>query len=120
MAQQTFLRLNWMKCQGNVWCGLTTLRLDKVTEHGVYVIWHDGDSGRYVYVGQGDVSDRLGKHRADTTITEYSTFGTLYATWASVSELYMDGVERYLADQLQPLVGPNHPDVTPIVVNLPQ
>lgn len=79
----------------------------------------DGDSIYTVYVGQGDVAARLGNHRSDSDITNYRDRGTLYTTWAEVSVRNRDGVERYVADKLEPLVGSRHPDVTPIPVNLP-
>ena len=45
--------------------------------------------------------------------------GALYVTWASVQASQIDGVERYLANTWNPLVGDAHPDVNPIAVNSP-
>ena len=114
------MQLSWVKCVGNVWCALNNLDLGTVSGEGVYVIWvarHDGTSP--VYVGQGSIRDRLEFHRTNREVQQFGVHGTLYVTWAAVSPLYQDGVEKHLADQLRPLVGERHPDVLPIAVNLP-
>jgi hypothetical protein len=111
--------LTWKKCTGGVWCSLLNLDLSTVTEHGVYVIWHGGASPRVVYVGQGDVADRVGKHRRDSTITQHARNGPLVVTWASVLASQRDGVERHLADRYSPLEGEQHPLSVPIAVNGP-
>lgn len=114
--------VNWVKCgNGNNWCPLETLNLDSVGDvAGVYVIWHEGNPSRTVYVGQGQpIKDRLKAHRTDAKITAYSVYGTLRVTWAAVSSDQRDGIERYLADLLGPLVGDAHPNVLPIAVNSP-
>ena len=113
--------LEWTKCQANNWCPLETLNLDSLGNvAGVYVIWHEGNPSRTVYVGQGDpIKNRLGQHRNDPRILAYRKFGTLRVTWAAVSSNQRDGVERYLADLLHPLVGDAHPNVLPIAVNSP-
>jgi hypothetical protein len=115
------LTVNWIKCgDDSHWCSLEKLDLSTVSANGVYIIWHDGDPGRVVYVGQGaPVSDRLSTHRNDKRILEYAKKGTLRVTWASVPAAQRDGVERYLADKWSPLVGDAHPDVAPIAVNSP-
>ena len=115
------MQLNWIKCVGNVWCPLNDLDLGTVSGEGVYVIWvtrYDRTS-RCVYVGQGSIRDRLEFHRTNWEVQQFDVHGTLYVTWAAVSPLYQDGVEKYLADQLQPSAGERHPDVLPIAVNLP-
>lgn len=112
------LQLSWIKCQGDVWCSLLKVNLEKVTATGVYVIWHAGDNPRTVRVGQGNIADRLSVHRNDENITQYSEHG-LYVTWASVSAKQMDGVEAYLADILNPLEGERFPEVARIAVNSP-
>jgi hypothetical protein len=86
---------------------------------GVCVIWHAGQTPKVVRVGQGDVADRLAAHSRDSTITRYARFGCLYTTWPAVSISYRDGVERFLADRLLPLVGDRHPATVPVPVNLP-
>lgn len=110
--------VEWQKCQGNVWGPFLTV--DLAHSHfnrmeGVYVIWQA--QGPVVRVGQGFVRDRVADHRTNRAITRYNN---LYITWASVPVAYRDGVERYLADVLRPVVGDAFPDVTPIPVNLPE
>lgn len=113
------LQLSWVKCQGDAWCLFQTVNLDKVTTDGVYIIWHAGNPSRVVYVGQGDIAARLRAHRTNTAITGHSSSGTLYVTWASVSAAQKDGVERYLADKWNPLVGDAHPQALQLAVNSP-
>ena len=83
--------------------------------YGVYII---AKSSTYVvYVGQGEIRDRISAHRGNVTITAHGP--GLWAYWAEVSPASRDGVERYLADRLNPRVGSHHPNATPIQVNLP-
>jgi hypothetical protein len=114
------LNLSWVKCgDDGHWCALDSVNLDKVDTEGIYIIWHEGNPSRVVRVGQGDIKDRLTKHRTDKKITAYSKNGTLRVTWASVSSFYRDGVERHLANTWNPLVGDAFPDCQPIAVNSP-
>ena len=111
--------VTWIKC-GTGWCPFETVDLSGIKTHGVYVIGYEQpNSIAPVYVGQGDVAARLRDHRANTDILKYRNRGTLRTTWATVSAANRDGVERYVADKLKPLVGSHHPNVTPIPVNLP-
>lgn len=113
----------WVKCGTDSnpnWCPLETLNLDSIGEAlGVYMIWHEGNPGRVVRLGQGNIKDRLCAHRNDKAIVAYNKVGTLRVTWAAVSWQFLDGVERYLANTWPPLVGSAFPDVLPIVVNSP-
>jgi hypothetical protein len=111
----------WNTCgNDNHWCSLQSLDLDSIGDvGGVYIIWHEGNPGRVVRVGQGDIGDRLGKHRNDSKVTQYAKHGTLRVTWASVPLNQRDGVEKYLADTWRPLVGDAFPNVLPIAVNSP-
>src|SRR5262249_37309068 len=116
------LNLIWKTCgDDSHWCSLDDLVLDSVGDvAGVYIIWHEGNPGRVVRLGQGaPISGRLSSHRNDVKVTQYRAYGKLRVTWASVSSIYRDGVERYLADQWPPLVGDSFPDVLPIAVNSP-
>lgn len=115
------LNVKWRMCGDDKhWCNLEnlTLPLDG-TPRGVYMIWHGGDPSRVVRVGQGDISDRLAKHRKDPAVVGYAKFGTLMVTWATVPVAQRNGVERYLADQWDPLAGDVFPDVRQIAVNSP-
>lgn len=112
-------QLTWVKSTENTWLSFDRVNLDNVSTDGVYIIWHAGNPGKVVYVGQGDVAARIKAHRNNTQITNYSKQGSLYVTWASVSARQKDGVERFLADKWGPLIGEAHPDALPIAVNSP-
>jgi hypothetical protein len=113
------LQLNWIKSTQGNWLGFHRANLNGVTTHGVYIIWHAGNPGRVVRVGQGDIAARLNAHRQDQEVCGYAQRGELYVTWASVAAAYVDGVERYLADTWDPLVGDAWPDCAPMAVNSP-
>lgn len=113
------LNVQWIKSKADSWLNLNTFNMETCAAYGVYVIWHSGNPGRVVYVGQGNpVATRLTSHRTDRRIQQYAD-KTLLVTWATVPATQQDGVERYLADQWNPLVGDAHPDVLPIAVNSP-
>src|SRR5271157_3319933 len=115
------MNVSWVKCGGGNWCPLETLNLDSVGDTaGVYIIWHSGNPGRVVRVGQGSpIKGRLSAHRSDKEILAYNKSGTLFVTWAAVPWNQRDGVERFLGDYWKPLVGSVFPDVQPIAVNSP-
>lgn len=71
-----------------------------------------------VRIGQGLIADRLYVHRVDTAVQAYSAKGLL-ATWASIDDASLDGVEAYLGSVLKPKVGARFPNATPIQVDLP-
>lgn len=112
------MKLIWTKGRANEWFSFETLNLLRISADGVYIIWYGGPKPGTVRVGKGDISSRLKAHRADRKILVYKGLG-LYVTWAEVPFSQQDGVERYLADQLSPLVGNRLPNATPIPVNLP-
>lgn len=121
LRQEVTIPLDWHKCEGDAWCSL--LRLNLAHSHfdgldGVYIIWHGGPEPRTVYVGQGNVRDRLAAHRRDQQVLQYSPLGLL-ATWAAVERNSRSGIERYLSDTLEPLAGGHHPEATPIPVTFP-
>ena len=114
------LRVKWIGAKGGGWCSLKRLNLDSVyVETGIYVIWKPGDPSRVVRVGQGVIVDRLGHHRNDRVIMQYDSNGSLRVTWAAVPERHLDGVEAFLAEAYEPLVGERFPQAAPIEVNLP-
>ncbi len=114
--------LNWIKCEQGKWCPFLTLNLDHshfIGLRGVYIIWHGGQNAATVYVGQGDIANRLRRHRNEQAILQYTRYG-LFVTWARANENQLDGIEAYLSSALHPLIGKFHPSVvTPIVANLP-
>ena len=84
--QALSLHLNWTRCEGNVWCKLNSVNLEHAHFNnkpcGVYIIWHGGNKPRAVYVGQGDIKERIAEHRRKQEIQKYEHLG-LYVTWAS-------------------------------------
>jgi hypothetical protein len=114
------ITVHWFKCgDDRHYCDLENLNLETVTETGVYIIWHTGNPGRVVRIGQGKVKDRLAAHRKDAKVLAYKpTGGNLRVTWATPAH-QMDGVERYLAKTWPPLVGTAFPDAAPLEVNSP-
>jgi hypothetical protein len=117
----TMMQLSWNKCQGDVWCSLATVNLAHVhfnQMEGVYIIWHGGPKAATVYVGQGNVRQRLTEHRNDPQIQAFSSLG-LFVTWAAVPAAQRNGVEAYLARKLAPRVGELHPTAPQIEANLP-
>lgn len=115
------MNLTWNKCEGDKWCPFLTVNLEHPhfqSLEGVYVIWHGGQTPWTVYVGQGTIAERLRAHRQEQEILRYSHLG-LFVTWTRVDRVSRDGVERYLAERLQPRVGTRSPMAAPIQVNLP-
>lgn len=113
--------LSWNKCEGNAWCPFLTVNLQHThfaTMAGVYIIWHGGQNPATVYVGQGNIAERIAAHRTEQNILKYSPLG-LFVTWASVAPGQRDGIERFLADHLKPKEGFAHPAVVAIAANLP-
>ena len=113
------LELSWMRCHGNDWCSFEYLACYLIDEEGVYIIWCEGKTNRVVYVGQGDVRERLTAHRQDNELLACRKYGRLQVTWAFVPVLKRDGVERFLAESYKPLLSARLPSVWPIKVNLP-
>lgn len=111
------LTVIWGTCgEDDHWCDFKNLNLDHKTFNGlkgVYIIWNDDNKVR---VGSGIIKDRITEHRDDPKITAYDD---LKVTWAKVNANQMEGVEKYLADELNPVVGERFPERTPISVNLP-
>lgn len=115
------MNVQWRKGDGNLWCKLNTV--DLTHRHfeglkGVYVVWHGGDNPAVVRVGQGAIRDRLQAHRTEAEIQQYEN-KLLMVTWAEVPEADRQGVEKFLTDAFQPLVGERFADRTPVEVNLP-
>ena len=116
------MNLDWIKCEGNKWCPFLTLNLDHAhftNLSGVYVIWHGGANPETVYVGKGQIARRIRFHRNSDEILKFSHLG-LFVTWAQVLSSHQEGVERFLAESLNPKVGEHHPRIAPpISVNFP-
>ncbi|MEA3494341.1 MAG: hypothetical protein U9R38_08190 [Candidatus Margulisiibacteriota bacterium] len=121
------VKTQWMKCgkePESKWCNLLTVNLEH--DHfndleGIYIIWHgrkEAVKAATVRVGQGIIRDRLTEHKSNEEILKYKPY-ELYVTWAKIDKVYLDGVERYLAEVLKPIVGSRFPDVQPIEINWP-
>lgn len=112
--------VNWITAQSGNWLDPENTNWATVNCYGVYAIWRVGNytvPPRYVRIGQGQIADRVQAHMRDATITQHRP---LRFTFAAVNALQVDGVERYLAETMIPLVGHRFPDVLPIPVNLPR
>jgi len=116
------VQLSWVKCQGEIWCPLSTVNLDHPAfdnVSGVYIIWHAGSQPATVYVGEGVVRDRLKFHRTDPRIQQFFSLG-LYVTYASAPDVYLGGILSYIMERFQPKVRESDlPLASPIGVNLP-
>ena len=106
--------LTWIRCTDNRWCSFANLKLDSIQDFGVYIIWL-GQSN--IYVGQGDIAERIQTHRNDERFQQYDV-NSMLVTWATTPLHERDGIERYLADTLRPIIGKQWPNVIPIPVNL--
>ena len=99
---------------------LTNQRFDNL--EGIYVIWYETRLGYFqaVYVGQGEIRNRLYSHRIGN-ISERHASEHLYVIWAkeSSSKETREGIEQYLHDLLNPLESKPQ-NVTPIQVNWPE
>ena len=120
------VRLDWGDPARDVWRPLSTDFSD-VGGTGVYIVRQT--TGPTVVVGQGVLKDRLSALQKDGRVLCHDSPGSpLLATWAIIQGLkqtrmlyatQLDGIERYLAETLKPLVGKSYPDVAPVPVPLP-
>ena len=113
--------LDWVKCgeRGERFCPLETVDLDKQWDDGVYIIWHN-TSGFVIYVGQGNIKERLTAHRTTPEILAQRGNGLLLTTWAFVERPQTrEYIERYLHRMLRPLVSTCLPGPE-LEVNLPK
>jgi hypothetical protein len=87
--------------------------------HHVYVIARKSDLCT-VRVGQTSLpSNRFEDHDDDERIQDAANRSPV-VKWARTDPEAADGVERYLFDELAPLVGEDAPDVEPRSCNLPE
>jgi hypothetical protein len=109
----------WVRPNQNDWYCLESVDLAAIATFGVYIIWRSGETAWTVRVGQGDIAGRLSADRQDPKVLGFSSLSRLRVTWAEVPEAHRNGMERYLVDQLHPLLGGRYSDVAPIPMNLP-
>ena len=120
------IRLDWGDPGSDTWRPLRTDFSD-LGGTGVYIVRQA--TGATVVVGQGVVKDRLSALQKDGRVLRYDSPGSpLQATWATIEGLQqtrmlyatqLDGIERYLAETLKPLIVRSYPDVAPVPVPLP-
>ena len=127
MTKLKEMKVKWEKCNYS-WGSFMDEDLKYIAEVGTYVIWRPvyhsyfgtDHPRRTVYVGSGNVADRIGKHREDKRIKICLGKDKFLFTWTNLSKKSDRlGVEKYLAMRLDPIVGEKHPDVPPVRVNLP-
>ena len=114
-------QLAWARTFQNTWPAFDTLEMPRAGYvHGVYVIWWGNADPDVLYVGSGDVGERLWERTGDQRFVEYQRNGLqLSCTWAEVGPEQIHGVERFLGDKLQPRFSEKFPRTTLIPVNLP-
>jgi hypothetical protein len=96
--------VSWVKCQGGQFCPLETVDISDVYADGVYIIWHNL-SAKVIYVGQGNIADRLTNHRSSPEILAHRGAGLLLVSWAEVSSHSQRlCIERYLHRVYTPLM----------------
>ena len=119
------LRVNWGVCNDGRWCQFRTASFAALEDaKGVYVIWQPKTPTRQrqtIYVGQDLIRTRIYQHRANAKIRRAVRGRTPLVTWIEVpSAGDRNGIERYLADRLNPIVGEEWPRAAPIPVTLPR
>jgi type II secretion system (T2SS) protein E len=86
------------------WCNLFEVSLDDPqfdSLDGIYVIWQFGPTP-VLAVGHGRIREHLERARLDPRFVEKHETSAVYATWARVDPASVQGVQRYLADVLDP------------------
>ena len=109
------MRVKWIRYKNKGWCQLNSLNLEKITAHGIYIIWKP--QNHVIRLGQGEIASALHSLRNNPQITQYGR--DLLVTWTSVAEKYQDGIERFLYEQYSPISADRAPNSRLIQVNLP-
>lgn len=112
------IQIKWITKGLNGYYELNRLNTSNIKACGVYLIWN---SRGVIKVGQStNIGNRLDDHRNDDNIIRYDfKDNPLLTTWANLPLSALDGVEAYLGDYYQPLIGDRFPDVQKIFVNFP-
>ena len=117
-------QVTWITC-GDKWCELFADDFPAINSslEGVYIIWVNQPNhlpARPIDVGSGILKERIEAHQEDETIK--ILVGTAHVTWAIVPEHLQEGVESFLADELElrGLKGRHYPNAPHIRVNLPE
>ena len=96
-----------LECPWSKWFELNTTNWKDWTgsKKGVYRIDTGSPNSITVYVGEGDIGERLNDHLDDVRIQAYKEHN-LYAKYAFISNNFnRKGAEAYLQRTLQPVVG---------------
>ena len=83
------LRVHWHKSESGKWLSLKNLDLAHhlVKHQGVYIVFDPSDTLYGVlYVGQGNVDERLSEHKKDERILELADLDELYGPGLSSQE----------------------------------
>lgn len=118
--------LQWVKCsEGERFCLLRTVVLDRQDREGVYMIWSTNIQ-RVILIGEGNIKSSLEKHRNDEAVLKYDEPegrpSCLYATWSFISdENSRKGATSYLTRLYSPAIrAPQVYTGNEVQVNLPQ
>jgi hypothetical protein len=72
---------------------------------GVFVLWHGGVKPEWVYVAKAkDLAAALHEVAKDEDVMYYEVRGGLFVTWSPILPQYQDGVVRFLAESLKPVI----------------
>jgi hypothetical protein len=99
---------------------LNSAKLEALKANGVYIVYQAGNPPSTIFVGKGDIAQRLREIKTDQRFESYRRAGTLLVTYASVPAQSQEGVEKHLAKLLAPKIDERRPEsVEEIAVNLP-
>lgn len=112
-------------CNDGKWCRFASASFSALEGVlGVYIIWRPATRMRgrqIIYVGQGNIRNRIFQHRSGPSRLIGPAREYWRVTWIEVrSARERDGIERYLADSIEPAVGKSWPKVPPVPVSLPR
>ena len=102
------MQMNWVKCKGNKWCGLNSLRVDEYLfeSYGVYIVWRYEPPPKIdpVFVGIGNIGEGIIESRNSYIIQRYGRAGLL-VTWADIlSPQARESIAMFLHNRLEPKV----------------
>ena len=115
------LSVYWNRCEGDTWGELYAVDLndphfDRL--EGVYMVWLGGGKPTMICAGAGVIRDELIRRQNDPAITAMRDKPML-VSWAKVDAVSRPGVERWLLENLRPLIAQPVPGSVAVEVNLP-
>jgi hypothetical protein len=111
--------VEWQRHAEGHWCQLEKLDPPPPAEPGVYIIWHGGARPRVLRVGHGVLADRLAELGEDPRLCSYRRYGTLFVTWAEISQDLARGAAKYIANRFRPVHTDALTGVTTVPVTAP-